>query len=146
MKGLYFLPKWYVKNLSTQMGRRFKFIIVLLLIINLLLVNLFIANKNKLTALEDKLRKTAPVEKNLDYDDRTFKCFSNFYECVWKERNFKDISIHDGNVDFSVEDEKDCFSLAGDIEKSNKFIIEDLKCLGTAGDQKKIWQIGLRLK
>jgi hypothetical protein len=146
VKGLYFLPQWYKERVKAEKGKKLKFTVVLLLIINLLLVNMFIVNKNKLTNLDGELKNSVSRKSSVHYKSGTFECFLNFYEYIWKGKTFKDISIQNKDINFNVEGEENCLSLIKNIENTNKFIIKDLKCLEITDGEKKIWQINLRLK
>lgn len=146
LKNLYFLPEWYIEKTSSEKNKRFKLIIIVLLIINLVFMNMFMLNKSKLNDASDKLEKSTSVEKSVYHKSTAFECLMDFYEYIWSKRDVKNIDIRDRDLNFNVEDGENCLSLIKSIETSDKFIIEDLKCMDIVEGKNKIWEINLKLK
>jgi len=147
MKNLYFLPQWCIEKGETKKNKSLKLLILIILIVNIILLNILVINKNQLNDVETRLKEHNSVKK-LSYDkSSTFENYLDFYDYIYLGRNFKNVNIENKSLDLDIEgDEKECFSLIRDAEKSNKFIIKNFKLMGNDEGGKKVWKINLRLK
>ena len=147
MKNLYFLPQWCIEKGETKKNKSLKLLILIILIVNIIFLDILMINRNQLNDVETRLKEHNSVKK-LSYDkSSTFENYLDFYDYIYLGRNFKNVNIENKSLDLDIEgDEKECFSLIRDAEKSNKFIIKNFKLMGNDEGGKKVWKINLRLK
>ncbi len=147
MKNMYFLPYWYVQNRENKINKKLKFFVLIMLIFNIILLNMYSINKDKLLSLENKLKEHTSIVKSYHSKEDTVKSFMNFYDYIDEETNFKNINIENKNIEMDmVGSEQQCFSLIGDIESSNKFVVRSFNSLGNDREKNSIWKINLLLK
>lgn len=147
MKNLYFLPQWCIEKGETKKNKNLKLLVVIILIVNVIFLDILIVNKNKLNDVETRLKEHNSVKKLSHDKSSTFENYLNFYNYIYLGRNFKNVNIENKNLDFDFNgNEKECFSLIRDSEKSNKFIIKNFKLMGNDEGGKKVWKVNLKLK
>lgn len=147
MKSLYFLPQWCMNKKEIKKNKRLKLLVLIILVANIILLNIFVVNKSQLNDIETKLEGYNSVKKLSHNRNSTFENYLNFYNYISLGRNFKSIDVENRSLNLDVEgNEKDCFSIIRDAEKSDKFIVKNFKFMGNDEEGKKVWKINLKFK
>jgi hypothetical protein len=147
MKNLYFLPQWCIEKGKTKKNKSLKLLILIILIVNIIFLDILMINRNQLNDVETRLKEHNSVKKLSHDKSSTFENYLDFYNYIYLGRNFKNVNIENKSLDLDIEgDEKECFSVIKDAEKSNKFIIKSFKLMENDEGGKKLWKVNLKLK